>query len=200
MAAKNGRIAAHLLDAKEMTRGSAKLKFQTVLEKLSDSSGWHIVCVPRERAARLDLTGRSRRVVCTLNGSETFQCGLMPYSGGYFIMVNKEVRTRLGIVPGSRLSVEIVRDESRYGAPMPAEFREILDQDPDGERLFHGLTPGKQRGMLYFLSRPKDIDRRIHLGLVFIEHLRQNDGKIVHDALMREMRRPLADPFTDHND
>jgi uncharacterized protein YdeI (YjbR/CyaY-like superfamily) len=76
---------------------------------------------------------------------------------------------------------------------MPPEVKEVLKQDPEGNKLFHKLTPGKQRSMLYWLSRTKDIDRRIHETLIFVEHLKTNDGKIDGKKLQQEMKRPIAD-------
>ena len=74
--------------------------------------------------------------------------------------------------------------------PMPAEFREVLKQDPEGNKLFHSLTPGKQRSILWFVGNVKDIDKRIQTALIFIEHLKRNDGKVVHDQLSDELKRP----------
>jgi hypothetical protein len=37
----------------------------------------------------------------------------------------------------------------------------------------------------------KDIDKRIHTALIFIEHLKKNEGKIVPDELTAELKRPM---------
>ena len=74
---------------------------------------------------------------------------------------------------------------------MPAELKEVLNQDPDGDRLFHALTAGKQRSMIFFIGKFKDVDKRIHSALIFIEHLKNNDGKIVPQALQSELKRPI---------
>jgi uncharacterized protein YdeI (YjbR/CyaY-like superfamily) len=121
----------------------------------------------------------------------SFQCALLPSDGDFVIVVNKVKRTQLGIVDGDKISVELAQDESKYGLPMPEELREVLKQDPAGNKLFHSLTAGKQRSILYFVGKVKDIDRRIHTALIFIEHLKNNDGKIVHDQLQAELKRPF---------
>lgn len=174
-----------------MPRSEKPIRFSATLGKLSETSGWHFLPVSKTVADRFGFTGNSRRVVCTLNGAETFQCGLMPMDGDYFIMVNKSIRQKLGIEPGHIVKVELAKDESKYGLPMPEEFREILDQDPEGDRLFHALTPGKQRNILYYVGKVKDIDKRIHFGLIFVEHLKDNDGKIIHEKLAKELKRPI---------
>src|SRR5690606_36361574 len=106
---------------------------------------WYYLPVAAEHAEKFGFEGKSRRVVCTLNGTETIQCALMPMEGAFFIIINKKIRTKLSIGSGDSVSVELVKDTSKYGLPMPEEFREVLDQDPDGDRLFHALPAGAQR-------------------------------------------------------
>lgn len=164
--------------------------FKTKLAKFSPESGWHFMQVTKKVADGFNFEKGSRRVVCTLNDAETFQCALMPYAGDFFIMVNKRIRARLQIEQGDTVAVMLEKDESRYGLPMPEEFREVLNQDPDGDRMFHALTAGKQRSLLYYVGKVKDIDKRIHACLIIVEHLRENEGKIVGDQLYHELKRP----------
>jgi bifunctional DNA-binding transcriptional regulator/antitoxin component of YhaV-PrlF toxin-antitoxin module len=174
-----------------MKTAALKIKFHTVLDKFSPESGWHFVGVSREIAGSFEFAKGSRRVICTLNGAETFPCALMPYDGSFFLMVNKSIRTRLGIEAGDSITVELEKDESKYGLPMPEELQEVLNQDPEGDKLFHSLTPGKQRSILYFVGKVKDIDKRIHTALIFVDHLKQNNGKIDHARLQQELKRPM---------
>ena len=167
------------------------ISFEAELLKLSDEFGWHYLAVSREVNDAFGFTGNARRVVCTLNDTVTYQCALMPKDGEFFIVVNKKNRDQLGIVAGDRVHVELVKDESKYGLPMPDEMREVLDQDPEGDRMFHALTAGKQRTMLYYIGKWKDIDRRIHYALVVVDHLKRNDGKIVFQELSEELKRPM---------
>jgi hypothetical protein len=166
--------------------------FKTKLGKLSADYGWHFILVERKIAEKFPFTGKSRRVVCTLNGEVTFQAGLMHYRSDFFISVNKQIRDKLGVEPGDTIDVELKLDESKYGLPMPEEFREVLDQDAEGDKLFHALTAGKQRSMLYYIGKIKDIDRRIHAALIFIEHLKAHEGKIDGKLLFEELKRPMA--------
>ena len=165
------------------------LKFKTVLTK-ADDSGWHFILVDRKRGKRFEKDG-SRRIVCTINGTESFQCALNPWGDTYSIIVNKTKRDRLGIVAGDKIEVELKADESKYGLPMPAELKEVFRQDREADKLFHALTPGKQRSVLYLIGKINDIDRRIHAALIFVEHIKKNEGKIVGDELYHELKRPI---------
>ncbi len=116
----------------------------------------------------------------------------MPSGDIFYIIVNKKKRDALGIVAGDTVRVELVRDESKYGLPMPDELREVLNQDPEGDRLFHALTAGKQRSLIYYIgSKSTDVDKRIHYSLIVIEHLKRNEGKIVNQELIEEMKTPI---------
>lgn len=167
------------------------ISFEAVLEKLADEFGWHYIFVSRSVCDNFGFKGNARRIVCNLNGTVTYQCALMPKDGQFFILVNKKYRDRLGIIAGDTVRVELKKDESKYGLPMPEELREVLDQDPEGDRLFHSLTAGKQRTMLYYIGKWKDVDRRIHYALTVVEHLKRNDGKILFKELGEELKRPM---------
>jgi len=165
--------------------------FKTTLISSPNNSGWHFVDVPAKVGKKFEKKDKSRRVVCTINGSETFQCALLPSDGDFVIVVNKTKRDRLGIVANDKITVELKADESKYGLPMPAELKEVLRQDREADKLFHALTAGKQRSVLYLIGKINDIDRRIHAALIFVEHIKKNEGKIVGDQLYHELKRPI---------
>lgn len=168
------------------------VKFKTTLFRSpGHESGWYFVPVEGRIGEKFEKKDGTRRIVCTINGTESFQCALLPSGGDFVIVVNKVKRTRLGIGDGDKILVEIRQDDSKYGLPMPEELREVLNQDPAGDELFHALTPGKQRSMLYLIGKVKDIDRRIHAALVFVEHLKKNEGRIILERLQEELKRPV---------
>jgi Domain of unknown function (DUF1905)/Bacteriocin-protection, YdeI or OmpD-Associated len=166
------------------------IKFKSVLTKSTGEYGGLYFPVPSEVAEKFEAKNGTRRVVCTANGKLTFQCAVLPNSKGFYIGTNKSIRDTLGLEAGHEVKLELTKDESKYGCPMPDEFQEVLNQDPEGDRVFHSLTPGKQRSILYFVGNTKDVDKRIHTALIFIEHLKRNDGKILHDQLTDELKRP----------
>lgn len=156
-----------------------------------DHSGWHFLEIPAKTAEKFEKKNGSRRVVCTINGELSFQCALLPWGEIFTIIVNKEKRDKLGIVAGQKVDVLLEEDVSKYGLPMPPEFKEVLKQDREGNKLFHALTAGKQRSILYWISKVKDIGKRIHTALVFLEHLKKNEGKINSETLQEDLKRPM---------
>jgi Domain of unknown function (DUF1905) len=168
-----------------------QVEFRTELTVSSTGSGWHFLIVEKEIVAKFAFEDKFKRVICSINGSEPFQCALMPWGELFYIIVNKKKRDEVGIAAGDMVDVVLVKDESQYGLPMPEEFREVLNQDEEGDRLFHALSKGKQRSVLYMLSRSKNVDLRIHQALLLVEHLKENDGKLIGDKLYEEMKRPM---------
>lgn len=174
-----------------MNDAKPKVRFETTLTSYGEGM-WVFIPVTPAIAAKLGFPDKKfRRVVCTINGRSAFQCALMPSGAGeYIISVNKKKREDLGIRVGDAIKVELARDDSKYGLPMPEEFREVLAQDPEGDRLFHALTPGKQRSLLYQANQKTNVDLRIHRALAIVEHLKENDGNVVWQKLGDDLKRP----------
>lgn len=165
------------------------VKLESILTK--STSGGYFLDVSPEIAEQFKTDAKTRRVVCTLNEIHTFQCALMPNKGKFTIGVSKPIREKLRLGEGDTVHLKIEKDTSKYGAPMPEDFEEVLRQDEEGSRLFHALTAGMQRSLLYYIGNVKDIDRRIHLALIVLEHLTENGGKIVPEQLQHDIKRPL---------
>ncbi len=120
-----------------------------------------------------------KRVNCTLNKSHTFQCALMPMGDGrYFINVNATIQKKLKLNLGDEVTVEVEPDTSKYGLPMPEELQALLEIDPDGDRVFHALTPGKQRTLLHVIGLPKTSEIRVKKAMVVVEYLKEVNGKL----------------------
>lgn len=172
------------LMAKKTTRS-----FTSTLERFGNTNLWHsFVTVPASIAEQF-IEGNSRRVVCTLNQTETFHAALMHSGkGDYFINVNAAIRKKLKLREGDDVLVNLEKDTSEYGLPVPEEFKELLAQDPEGNRLFHAHTLGKQRTLLYIIAKPKDPALRIRNGIAVLEHLKRNNGAVNYKQLNTDIR------------
>jgi hypothetical protein len=163
------------------------VRFRSNLEVTDSDPPWHILRFSKAKVAEFGFKGNLRRVVCTLNGVETFNCALFPSKGDYFITLNKKLREKLMLKVGCPVTIELARDESRFGMPMPEEFAEVLRQDTEGELLFEALSPGNQRLMLKLIVFVKDEDKRIIRSLVGIDLLKKFEGqfdyRLHHDAM-----------------
>ena len=164
------------------------VKFKSTLEITDSDPPWHVLRVPKSKVVSFGFKGNLRRVVCTLNGTETFNCALFPSRGDYLITLNKKLREKLAVEVGDAVSIELEKDASKYGMPMPEEFAEVLRQDSEGDRLFNALSPGNQRLMLKLIVFVKDVDKRIARALAGIELLKRSDGVFDYHAQHLAMR------------
>ena len=174
--------------AKNSKLHAPSCRFEALLEKSTNKLwGCHFT-VPPDVVARL-TKDRSRRVVCSLNRKATYQCAMLPHGGGsHIITVNKNIRNSLGVTFGDSVEVILSADTSDYGLPLPEEFAEAMRQDPAGKKLFHALTTGRQRTLLYIIGKPKLPDKRIIYSLVVLRHLHINKGKINYRQLTMALR------------
>jgi len=169
--------------------GNRSVRFTSVLEKSRNKLWGAHLAVPDEVVERL-AGSRSRRVLFTLNASVTYPSALMGRGDGSFVIrVNKTIREKLSLRSGSRVRVVLRRDESRYGLPMPEELEEVLRQDSECQRLFHSLTTGRQRTLLYLVDSATRVDTRIQRAVSVVRHPRTNHGKINYKQLSELIRR-----------
>ncbi len=168
------------------------VKFKAELVTSDGTPVYHFLRFPKDKVKHFGFKGNLRRVVCTLNGVETFNCVLYPRKDIYSIALNKKLRDKLGISVGDMVEVYLERDESKYGYPVPKEFAEVLKQDPEGAVMFEALTPGNQRMMLMLIDKNDDIDKRITRSLIGLEHLKQNAGKFDYHAQDDAMRLAVS--------
>ena len=60
--------------------------------------------------------------------------------------------------------------------PVPEELEWRFEADPDFEAAFHRLTPGRQRGYLYFFAQPKRSETRVARVEKFTEAIYNGKG------------------------
>lgn len=121
-----------------------------------------------------ELGGKFKgRYVCTVNGKVSFQCGMMALGDGKgYVMLSKKRMTETSLRKNASAKITLVPDRSRYGVEMPKEVSEIFRQDKEAKKRFNGLTPGKQRTILYYIKAVKNPDRRVERALQLIDTLK----------------------------
>lgn len=155
-----------------------------------DSNVWSThVDVPDDIVIELK-TQKISRLVCTFNDAETSHSALLSHGDGtYYILINKERCKKLEVNVGSQVLVTLREDISKYGMPMPEEMEELLRQDPEANKYFHSLTPGKQRNLLYIIGKPKGSETRLKKAIGICEYLKSVNGALD----FRELNQALKD-------
>lgn len=134
-------------------------------------SGIPRIQVPRDVVLALRRDKGPIRVIAALNGY-VFHAAVMPQPEGGFIMMTGKVRTGGRVEVGEVVTLELTPDESEIGLPVPAELEEALVIDRVGARVFAGLTPGRQRGIIALVDRQKGPDARANKALAVLDGLK----------------------------
>ena len=124
------------------------------------------------------------RFIATINKSTAIHCAFIPNGkGSAYILLNKEIRKEHKIAVDDEVSITVKPDESKYGMHLPEELEELFYQDPEGSEVFHKLTPGKQRSLLFIVGKPKSSKSRLKKALTIIEYLKHTGGQIDYKEL-----------------
>ena len=165
------------------------MDFTSTLDKKGDSGIYHWFFSVPNNVASAFIDGKDRRVICTVNGTEKYHCAIHGDGNeGFMIMLNRQRCNRLGLVKGESIEVQLVKDTTEYGIPMCDELREVLDQMPQADDIFHGYTKGKQRTLIYWVQTVKKSEIRIRRSLVMATHLEQHGGDLDYKLLNSEMK------------
>lgn len=169
-----------------------KTIFKATLDKYDDSLWPFHVKVPDEIYAEF-TDKKIKRIIVTFNGSSPVHNAFLPEGEGkYYIKLNKKTMKENNLAVGDTLTVTLVEDTSKYGVPIAEEMKELLALDPDGEVMFHKLTPGKIRSLLFKINGFKSSDKRIEKSVIILEHLKANNGlldwKMLNEAFKTGLR------------
>jgi hypothetical protein len=154
-----------------------KMTFSTTLDKFEKSLYPYHVKVPQEIYLTYSKS-KIKRILVSFNGGTQVHNAFLSKDGFKYIKLNKETMKEKNLVVGNIIDVVIEEDKSKYGMPIAPEMKELLEQDPEGEQLFHKLTPGKIRSLLYKIHGYKTSDKRIETSIIILEHLKANSGKL----------------------
>ena len=149
-----------------------RVHFTAVLDRFAGKGGLYFIGVP-DRVAKTFTSTKPVRMVCTLNNTVEFHCAIRPKGGGlFYINVAATHHAKAKLTLGQKIAVTVRPDQSEYGRQMPKELKELMEQDANGNKLFHELTPSKQRGIIHYVDSDKSIDKRIERALMMINRLK----------------------------
>ncbi|MEQ9405780.1 MAG: YdeI/OmpD-associated family protein [Cyclobacteriaceae bacterium] len=158
------------------------MKLKTTLEDFHSKLFRYHFLVSKEDGDQF-TDGDNRRVLCSINGNPPYQCALMHIEGGYYILVNNQLRKKLAIEEGDKIEVTIEKDHSEFGHEVPESFQVLLDQDDEGRSWFERLTKGKQRSLIYIVKKVKNVDSQLAKGLAIMHHLKESKGELDYKRL-----------------
>jgi Bacteriocin-protection, YdeI or OmpD-Associated/Domain of unknown function (DUF1905) len=140
------------------------------LQKLPTSM--HYIMLDAKLVTKL-TKDNNKRVICTINKTEELHCAIMPKKdGGHFVMIGNSICKKLKLKVGTEIEASFVIDKTEYQFDMPEELKEVLDTDDEANKIFHTLTAGNQRGLIYLLSLVKSSDKKIERALKIAERIK----------------------------
>jgi hypothetical protein len=83
--------------------------------------------------------GRKPPVRVTVNG-HTYRSTVAVMGGAYMVGVSAENRAAAGVKGGDEIDVDIELDTAPRELPVPADFAEALDAEPEARRFFDSLS------------------------------------------------------------
>ncbi|GGF29033.1 YdeI/OmpD-associated family protein [Echinicola rosea] len=157
----------------------------TTLEKF-DSNLWQYHLPVPDDVATVFIEGGDRRVICEI-ATFRFHAALMKSKDYWFILLNSSLREKLGIQEREKVNINIEKDRSEFGHDMPEELQVLLDQDEEGNKYFRSLTMGKQRSLVYIVTKVKSSNSRLNKALAIVQHLKEVKGaldfKMLHEKI-----------------
>lgn len=152
--------------------------FKTTLSAYNAPYTGYYISIPEE-VSSFFVKKDIKRFTCNINDEIEFPCALLSRSNGsHYIMINKTNQKKLHVQVGDELDLKLSADESKYGMPIPEEMEVLLEQDPDADKLFHALTAGRQRSLLFMIGKPKSSAIRLNKALAVCEYLKSTGGKV----------------------
>jgi hypothetical protein len=115
-----------------------------------------------------------QRFIIKINDSESWQAGVVALGNGKgYITVKTAFLKKHRLQLGDIVDVHLEKDESEFGMEFSAELKEVLFQDPEGERRFNLLPKGKQRYIIYYVNQVKSSQKRVERSLLLIGNLKR---------------------------
>lgn len=135
------------------------------------------------------IDGTNRRITCLfVKQNISIQTSLMPYPEGYFILMNQKLVNQLNISTGDKVIIDIEKDDSEFGMPVPDELVVVFEQEPEAFEFFNQLTDGKKRNLIYIVNKVKNTDSRLNKSLAIVDHLKDVNGKLDFKMLGQKIK------------
>lgn len=131
-----------------------------------------VVRIPDELFSSLWNDGH-RRVMVAFKDGPINHLALRPRKNEEsFLYLSRSVMKGSDILPGEEFEVSIRPDTSKYQAPEPEEWMELLRQDVEIMHRFESLTMGQKRSVLFMVDKLKSPEARIKKAFRIADHLR----------------------------
>lgn len=141
----------------------APSSFSTHLVRPEGVGTWTFAPIPKVVSEAASLRAH-QRVKGTIDGV-AFGSSIMPRGGGvFFLVVNSELRTRIGKKDGDPVRISIEIDTRPVSVALPSALRKALAAHPKEKQQFDGLAPSHRKAFAQWIAsakQPETVSRRI---------------------------------------
>jgi len=125
---------------------------------------FHYLPLPLEVADALERDG-VRRVVMDLNGKPFRRAVQQSTEYGPHLVTGRPILRAAGARLGDMVTVVLRPDPDPDAVEIPAELREVLEQDPEAAARFESFTPGMRRSIVIYVEQAKRTETRVKRSL-----------------------------------
>ena len=112
---------------------------------------------------------RATRLICTLDNTVSYRCGLNHLGDGdFFIILSTKRLKTLNKGVGHKVECCLQEDPSELGVDVPEVLEALLAQDDELRIRYEQLTDGKKRGLIHSIDKLKDIDKQVRIAVAII--------------------------------
>jgi hypothetical protein len=148
--------------------------FTSKLTRPGVVGAWTFAVVPKATATEAGFRARAR-VKGTIDGVP-FRSSLIPRGPGeVFVVVNNEMRTRIGKSEGATVRFELELDTAPVVVEIPPAFRKALAGDPKAKGVFDGFTTSQRLAYARWIADAKQDATRGRRVRAAIERLRRGE-------------------------
>jgi hypothetical protein len=120
------------------------VRFRSTIEPArAEGGGGAIAQIPEKFIEPLGGL-KQMRMLATLNGV-AFSTSTMAYRGGFFCIVQKEVRDKTGVGFGDKVDIELTRDDSPRTLELAPELEAAFKAEPALRSRFDALSFSRRR-------------------------------------------------------
>ncbi|WP_299116704.1 YdeI/OmpD-associated family protein [uncultured Winogradskyella sp.] len=117
---------------------------------------------------------RIKVIASTPDNQIEFYAALKREKTGLFrIYFSKAKQKELEVYINDYFTIQVFEDTSKYGVEMSEELEAVLLSDYKAYTIFEELTPGRQRSIIYTISRYKSSQMRIDKAILLTENLKR---------------------------
>lgn len=145
------------------------IHFSSIIGTLPVSRGGYAYFEVKKKFVETLPEKHKTRVICTIDGNFSFQCGFLHIgNGNFYIVLSKPKLNALDKTSGDKIEVSIKPDPNKLGAEIPETLIMLLEQDDILRSKFDSLTDARKRDLIRYVTDTKNIDRQVERAIYIL--------------------------------